>query len=381
MARGDAPLRWSDTERVAWKATVPGKGHSSPVVWGDRIFLTTAVPTGSPSGDRHAARSTEHRFMVLAYDRRTGRLLWERVATCRDAASAAPSAVRQLRLELADHRRPARHRLLRLARPLCYTLDGTLVWQKDFGPLQMYNNFGEGAWTALDGNTLVRRPGSRRRVVPDRARQDHRARAVANAAPGQYQLVGPVHHDAQRPQAGHRLRVAGGVGLRPRDRQADLERARPRAEHHPGAGRRRRHGVRDERLPQSEPDGDPPRARGRSHRTPTPSSGRTSAAIRTRASPVLHEGTLYVLTDTGMLSAFDAKTGKPYYQQMRLPKPYNFKASPVGANGKLYLASEERRRHRREDGRDVRGARHEHVAGRDVHRHAGDRRRRDLPAR
>jgi outer membrane protein assembly factor BamB len=41
-----------------------------------------------------------------------------------------------------------------------------------------------------------------------------------------------------------------------------------------------------------------------------------------------------------MLSCFDAKTGKPYYQQQRLPKPYTFKASPVGANGKLYLASE-----------------------------------------
>jgi outer membrane protein assembly factor BamB len=58
------------------------------------------------------------------------------------------------------------------------------------------------------------------------------------------------------------------------------------------------------------------------------------------ASPVLHDGTLYVLTDSGMLSAFDARTGKPYYQQRRLPKPYNFKSSPVGANDKLYLASE-----------------------------------------
>ena len=37
----------------------------------------------------------------------------------------------------------------------CYTLDGELVWQKDFGALRMYNNFGEGAWTALDGNKLV----------------------------------------------------------------------------------------------------------------------------------------------------------------------------------------------------------------------------------
>jgi outer membrane protein assembly factor BamB len=42
-----------------------------------------------------------------------------------------------------------------------------------------------------------------------------------------------------------------------------------------------------------------------------------------------------------MLSVFDAKTGTPFYAQQRLPKPYNFKASPVAANGKLYLASEE----------------------------------------
>ena len=58
-------------------------------------------------------------------------------------------------------------------------------------------------------------------------------------------------------------------------------------------------------------------------------------------SPVLYQGKLYILTDTGMLSCLDARTGKPYYQQQRLPKPYNFKASPVGANGKLYLASED----------------------------------------
>ena len=47
------------------------------------------------------------------------------------------------------------------------------------------------------------------------------------------------------------------------------------------------------------------------------------------------------MTDSGLVSCFDAATGKPHYQQQRLPKPYNFKASPVGANGKLYLATEE----------------------------------------
>ena len=58
-------------------------------------------------------------------------------------------------------------------------------------------------------------------------------------------------------------------------------------------------------------------------------------------SPVLHDGILYFVTDNGMLSAFDAKTGKAHYQQQRLPKAYNFKASPVGVNGKLYLSTEE----------------------------------------
>ena len=53
MARGDAPLRWSDAEHIKWKAEIPGRGHSSPVIWGDRIFITTAVPTAlgtAPSG-------------------------------------------------------------------------------------------------------------------------------------------------------------------------------------------------------------------------------------------------------------------------------------------------------------------------------------------
>ena len=58
------------------------------------------------------------------------------------------------------------------------------------------------------------------------------------------------------------------------------------------------------------------------------------------ASPVLHENRLYVITDNGLLSAFNATTGEPYYSQVRLPQTYNFKASPVAANGKLYLATE-----------------------------------------
>lgn len=59
------------------------------------------------------------------------------------------------------------------------------------------------------------------------------------------------------------------------------------------------------------------------------------------ASPVLYDNKLYVVTDNGMVTAFNATSGEPYYAQTRLPKAYNLKSSPIGANGKLYVATED----------------------------------------
>jgi outer membrane protein assembly factor BamB len=59
------------------------------------------------------------------------------------------------------------------------------------------------------------------------------------------------------------------------------------------------------------------------------------------ASPVLNDGKLYFVTDTGRLSCLDAKTGTPYYAQERFPKPYNLKSSPVGVKDRLYISTEE----------------------------------------
>jgi outer membrane protein assembly factor BamB len=67
----------------------------------------------------------------------------------------------------------------------------------------------------------------------------------------------------------------------------------------------------------------------------------TARGVSYTPSPLLHDGRLYFVSDNGLVSNLDAATGKPHYQQERLPQPYNFKASPVGANGKLYLATEE----------------------------------------
>jgi outer membrane protein assembly factor BamB len=59
------------------------------------------------------------------------------------------------------------------------------------------------------------------------------------------------------------------------------------------------------------------------------------------ASPSLHDGRLYVIADNGQMSVFNASTGQPAYVQTRLPKPYNFKASPLVVGDRVYLATEE----------------------------------------
>ena len=59
------PLRWSAADNIAWKVSIPGRGHASPIVWGDRIFVVSAVP------------ETEER-VLLCLDRRTGKTLWQR---------------------------------------------------------------------------------------------------------------------------------------------------------------------------------------------------------------------------------------------------------------------------------------------------------------
>jgi outer membrane protein assembly factor BamB len=75
MARGDAPSVWSDTTNIKWKTEIPGRGFSTPAIWGDRIFVTTAIPTGSGAGT-----VVEQRFEVLSLDRKTGKIIWQKTA-------------------------------------------------------------------------------------------------------------------------------------------------------------------------------------------------------------------------------------------------------------------------------------------------------------
>src|SRR5207247_10503450 len=82
------PIRWSETNNVRWKIPLPGKGHSSPIVFGDAVYVLAALPVGEPQkpvyddapGVHDSVPVTHrHQFVALAIDRRDGSVLWMKV--------------------------------------------------------------------------------------------------------------------------------------------------------------------------------------------------------------------------------------------------------------------------------------------------------------
>ena len=134
MARGDAPIKWNDTQGVRWKATIPGRGFSSPVVWGDRIFLTTAVPADAAAAKRGLV---EHRFLVQCYDRATGKVLWEQVARTETPHELAHPTYGSFASNAPITDGKYIYAFFGSRGLYAYTMDGQPVWQKDFGQLRM----------------------------------------------------------------------------------------------------------------------------------------------------------------------------------------------------------------------------------------------------
>ena len=160
VAPATPPLTWSDTSNVRWKIEIPGRGMSTPVVWGNKLFLTTAIPTGpapaaaaggrrGPGGGTGAGQ--EHRFEVLAIDRNTGKILWQRTATTAvphegyhhiygSFASNAPATDGQRVYAFFGSRGL-----------FAYDLDGKLLWEFNPGiQLAMHLAFGEGTGVVVD---------------------------------------------------------------------------------------------------------------------------------------------------------------------------------------------------------------------------------------
>ena len=160
--RAEPPLTWSETNNIKWKTGIPGEGDSTPIVWGDRVFLLTAIPTGTAaapatndaSNGTLLAPTNIYQFVVLCLDRASGKVLWRRVAR-----QEAPHEGRQENNTYASASPVTDGKLLLAffgSRGLhCYDFEGNLKWEKDFGKMKTRLAFGEGASPALWGGTVV----------------------------------------------------------------------------------------------------------------------------------------------------------------------------------------------------------------------------------
>ena len=353
------PVEFGETKNVKWKVAIPGRGFSTPVIWGARIFLTTAIPTGkkqevaeSPAGSPGsrggrpggagggAASGEEHRFVVLALDRRTGKTLWERVAKV-----ATPHEGYHRQYGSFASNSPATDGKLVYA-PFgsrgvyAYDLNGKLVWERDFGvQMRMRLAFGEGSAPLLYENMLIlnydnegdsfivaldKRTGKDLwRVARDEASSWSMPFALTHQGQKQIILSATKRTRAYDPTNGQVLWECGGLGgnvIPTPALQDDLLLVMS--------------GFRDPKLMAI-------RLGGKGDLTGTSSVvWSTTRGTAYTPSPILLDNKYYTLSDNGLLSCFNATTGEPHYLQRRLGEPDTFKASPIAANGKLYLASE-----------------------------------------
>lgn len=159
----DPPIEWSETKNIRWKTKLPGLGHSSPIVWGDLVFVTTAEMSGpkkkfdglTPDGaHNNMDPESDFQFAVIAVDRKNGQIVWRRtVAEYQPHQSTHESATWASNSPVTD----GEHLIAFFGSNGLYCLDlgGRLVWEKDLGDMLVKHGHGEGASPALFGETVI----------------------------------------------------------------------------------------------------------------------------------------------------------------------------------------------------------------------------------
>lgn len=344
----DPPMRWSETENVRWKVELPGRGHSTPIVWRDRVFVTAAIGTGE--AEQPARRAGAHdnltttrrqQFVVLALDRADGSEIWRRAVGeamphegghyTGSYASASP---------VTD----GEHLFAFFGSNGLYALDldGKVVWQIDLGDMQTKHGHGEGASPALFGDTLIvtwDHEGQSFVVALDKRTGETRWRSERDE-PSSWATPIIIEH-AGRPQVivsgTHRLRAydleTGEVVWEAGGLSANIV-ASPVSM--PGlviAGSSyEKQAMLAVRLEGARGDVTGTDRILWSRNTGTPYV----------PSPLLYQGALYYLRHyQGILSRIDARTGEDRPGAMRLPNIRNVYASPVAAAGRVYITDQD----------------------------------------
>jgi outer membrane protein assembly factor BamB len=356
------PDRWDGKtgENILWRTTIPGLAHSSPVVWGRRVFITSAVSNDPKAsfrpglygdGDASQDRSPQQ-WMIYALDKRTGKILWERVAH-----KGAPVEKRHIKSTYANST-PATDGRIVVAwfgsqGVFAYDVNGRFLWKVDLGRL----NLG-----AYDIPTYEWGPASspviwNNLVILQCDTQDDSFLLALDANTGK--TVWKTERD-ELPSWGTPTVAMTSAGPELVTNASNYIRS-----YDPRDGKELWRLGRSSKITAPTPlfaDDTFVIASGRAPERPifvvkagargdlTLPDGKTAseAVMWSRTgrgsympTPLVYDGILYVLANNGLLDAYDLKTGEEIYRQ-RLPLVGSgFSASPVAADGKLYLSNED----------------------------------------
>jgi outer membrane protein assembly factor BamB len=356
------PDEWNGTtgKNILWRTAIPGLGHSSPAVWGDRIFVTTAVSsrgkdTFKPGlyGDGDASEDrSRHTWLILAIDKHTGKTTWKRVAH-----EGEPLDKRHIKSTYASST-PATDGRIVVASfgsqgVYAYDVNGTFLWKVDVGRLDLgaydvptfewgpasspiiwnglvllqYDTQADSFLLALDavtGNTVWK---------TDRDEFPSWGTPTVAVTPAGPELVTNASKliRGYDPRTGKELWRLGGSSkiTAPTPIFADglFVIASGRAPERPIFVVR-------------------PGARGDLTLKEGSTSSDTIVWSRTgrgsyMPTPLAYRGVLYVLANNGVFDAYDLQTGKEIYRQRLAQVGSGFSASPVAADGKIYLSNED----------------------------------------
>lgn len=349
------PDRWSASENIAWKTDLPGLGWSSPVVWGQKVFVTTVVKLGQREeprkglyfGGERPQPQEAHEWKVYCLDLETGRVLWDRVLH-----KAVPQSAIHLKNSYASETPVVdADRVYVMFGNLgvfCFDHDGKELWRHALKPHPTRYGWGTAASPALHDGRLY--------IVNDNESESHLL--VLNAADGQQVLrvERPDEKSNWSPpfiwetDKGVQVVTAGTQKVRAYDTDGKLlwwlegmssiTIAQPYTAHGLLYVTSGYIGDRTRPIYAIQPG-----AAGRITLDRSQNTGQSIAWCRWDIAPynpttLTYGDRLYVLLDRGILACYDAKTGNTIFEPTRIPEGRAFTASPWASDGKIYCINE-----------------------------------------
>ncbi|HEY8232962.1 MAG TPA: PQQ-binding-like beta-propeller repeat protein [Vicinamibacteria bacterium] len=347
---------------LLWTTRIPGLAHSSPVVWGDQVFVTTAISSrpdatfkpGLYGAGTASEDVTEHKWQLLSLDRRTGKLQWERTAY-----TGVPKEKRHIKATYANATPATDGRYVAAffgSQGLyVYDLAGNLTWTRDLGRLDVgaYDDasyeWGTASSPILYKDLVIVQCDQQKdsflialrladgEVAWKASRDELPSWATPTVYPGSGADAAELVTNAPKfirgydPETGKELWRLG--------RSSNITAPTPVFDGGLIV-------VMSGRRPNAPIFVVKPGARGDITLPEGATSGGSVVWTRLNAgsympTPIVYGGHLYVLKNQGIFSCYDLRTGELRYEQ-RLPEiTSGFSASPVAADGKLYLPSED----------------------------------------